>query len=251
SAKGKDGIAASFNAWEGMNPASVMIAPARSEGVTTVLVSPSGGLISGQAAVVDLVDGAVSDMLARAPVGMVVQLDKGSANLNARGEVLGKLREVLEDARAYSTRKSEYEKGGTRQFAAGRADLEALIPVVERRLPLIIVANKASDIEAAIKLGTDVNVRVIIAGGAEAWMVAAKLASAHVPVMTGAMNNIPGDFSNLASYQENAGLLRRAGVEVILIGDSGVSDAEAFNIRDIKQEAGNAVAYGMTWDDAL
>lgn len=251
SAKGKDGIAAAFNAWEGMNPQSVMIAPAREEGVTTVLVAPSGGLISGQAAVVDLVDGGVADMLARAPVAMVAQFDKGSANLNARGEVFGKLREILEDARAYASRRADYEKAATRGFAASRADLEALIPVVERRLPLVLVADKASDIEAAIKLGTDVNVRVIIAGGAEAWQVAPKLAAARVPVMTGAMNNIPGGFSNLASYQENAALLRRAGVDVILITDSGVSDGGGFNIRDIKQEAGNAVAYGMSWDDAL
>ena len=251
SAKGKDGIAAAFNAWEGMNPSSVMMAPARAEGVTTVMVAPSGGLISGQAAIVDLVEGGVAEMLVRAPVAMVVQLDKSSANLSARGEVLGRLREVLDDARAYAGHKGDYEKAATRAFAAGRPDLEALIPVVDRRLPIIVVADKASDIEAAIKLGVDASVRVIIAGGAEAWQVAPKLAAAKVPVLTGAMNNIPGGFSNLASYQENAAMLRRAGVDVILIGDSGVSGAEDFNVRNLKQEAGNAVAYGMSWDDAL
>jgi imidazolonepropionase-like amidohydrolase len=251
SARGKEGVAAAFNVWEGMNPASVMIAPARAEGITTVILGPEGGLISGQAAAVDLVDGGVADMLARAPVAMVAQLDKGSANLNARGEVFAKLREILDDVRSYAARKADYEKAGTRAFAVGRADLEALIPVVERRMPLVINADKASDIEAAIKLGTDANVRIIIADGAEAWMVAAKLAAARVPVMTGAMNNIPGGFSNLASYQENAALLRRVGVEVILITDSGVSDGGSFNVRNIKQEAGNAIAYGMTWDDAL
>ena len=82
-------------------------------------------------------------------------------------------------------------------------------------------------------------------------MVADKIAAARVPVMIGAMNNIPGSFNNLGSYQEAAGLLRRAGVDVILINDSGVSDGQGFNVRNIKQEAGNAVAYGMTWDDAL
>jgi imidazolonepropionase-like amidohydrolase len=250
-ARGKDGVAAAFNVWEGLNPASVMIAPARGEGITTVMVAPQGGLLSGQAAVVDLVDGGVAEMLARAPVAMVAQLDKGSANLNARGEVFGRLREILEDARSYSTRRADFERSATREFAVGRTDLEALIPVVERRMPLVVVADKASDIEAAIKLGTDANVRVIIAGGAEAWMVAAKLATARIAVMTGAMNNIPGGFSNLASYQENAALLRRAGVDVILINDSGVSDGANFNVRNIKQEAGNAIAYGMSWDDAM
>jgi imidazolonepropionase-like amidohydrolase len=65
------------------------------------------------------------------------------------------------------------------------------------------------------------------------------------------MNNIPGSFSTLGAAQESAGLLRRAGVEVVIIGDNGVSDPFSFNVRNLKQEAGNAVAYGMTWDDAF
>jgi len=65
------------------------------------------------------------------------------------------------------------------------------------------------------------------------------------------MNNIPQSFSTLGSYQENAALLRHAGVDVILIGDSGISSGETFNVRNLKQEAGNAIAYGMSWDDAL
>lgn len=82
-------------------------------------------------------------------------------------------------------------------------------------------------------------------------MVADKLAAAKVPVFTGAMNNIPGSFTTLGQRQENAGLLRRAGVQVVIVGNAGGGDEEAFNVRNIKQEAGNAVAYGMTWEDAL
>jgi len=252
SARGKDAIAASFNAWEGFNPLSVLLAPAREEGVTTVVLSPSGGLISGQAAAIDLTGGSLSEVLVRAPVAMVAEVgDKGSAGVGARGELLGKLREVLEDARAYSRRKADFERAATRPFAASRADLEALIPVVEGRLPLVVNTDRSSDIESALKLARDFNLKLVIAGGAEAWMVADKLAAARVPVATGAMNNIPGSFTTLASAQENAAYLRRAGVEVILIGDSGIGDGGTFNVRDIKQEAGNAVAYGMSWDDAL
>ena len=250
-ARGREGIAASFAAWEGMNPASVMWAPARNEGVTTALVAPGGGLVSGQAAIVDMVDGSVSDMVARAPAAMVAQVGNQIAALTARAEVLTRLRELLEDTRVYSRRKAEFERAGTRDFVASRLDLEAMIPVVEGRLPLIVVADRASDIESALKLAADFSLKLIIAGGAESWMVADKIAAARVPVMIGAMNNIPGSFSSLGSYQEAAGLLRRAGVDVILIGDSGISDGQTFNVRNIKQEAGNAVAYGMTWDDAL
>jgi imidazolonepropionase-like amidohydrolase len=69
--------------------------------------------------------------------------------------------------------------------------------------------------------------------------------------LTGAMNNIPSGFATLGQRQENAALLRKAGVQVALIGNAGGGDEEAFNVRNLKQEAGNAVAYGMSWDDAL
>ena len=250
-ARGRDGIAASFTAWDALNPMSPMWIPARQEGVTTVVVAPGGGIVSGQAAVVDIVEGSASDMMVRAPVAMVAQIGGQFAGLSSRAEVLARVRELLDDTRQYARRRADFERAATRPFIAHRLDLEAMIPVVEGRMPLIVVADRASDIENAIKLGADFNLRVIIAGGTESWMVADKLAAARVPVMIGAMNNIPGSFNNLGSYQEAAGLLRRAGVDVILINDSGVSDGLGFNVRNIKQEAGNAVAYGMSWDDAL
>jgi imidazolonepropionase-like amidohydrolase len=88
---------------------------------------------------------------------------------------------------------------------------------------------------------------MMIAGGAEAWMLADRLAAARIPVLTNATNNIPSSFATLGSRQENAGLLRRAGVTVAIIG----GPTEAFNVRNLRQEAGNAVAYGLSWEDAL
>ena len=76
-----------------------------------------------------------------------------------------KLREVLDDARAYRQRKAEYERAQTRQFAASRLDLEALAPVLDGREPLLIDADRASDIESALKLARDYNIKLIITGG--------------------------------------------------------------------------------------
>ena len=242
------GVSASFNVWEGFNPASVLIPAARKGGITTAAVLPQGGLISGRGAVMQLVPGGgITEMLLRSPVVMVAQLGAQGT----RGEQWSRLREVLDDARTYSRRRAEFERSATREFAATRLDLEALIPVVEGRLPLLLGVDRASDIEAALILARDYRLRLMIGGGAEAWMVASKLAAARVPVLTGAMNNIPGSFSTLGQRQENAGLLRRAGVQVAIIGNAGGGDEEAFNVRNVRFEAGNAVAYGMTWDDAL
>ena len=251
-ARGKDNIAAAFTVWEGLNPNSVMMAPARKEGVTSFVVIPTGGLIAGQAALVDVVPGTTTDMIIRAPVAMVAEVgDPQSAGLNSRGELIVKLREVLEDTRYFQSHRDAFDRAQTRPFAASRLDLQALIPVIEGRLSLLVTVDREADIDAAMRLARDYNVKLMIGSGAEAWMMADKLAAAHIPVLTGAENNIPAGFAALGQRQENAGLLRKAGVEVALIGNAGGGDEEAFNVRNLRQEAGNAVSYGMTWDDAL
>ena len=251
-ARGHDNISASFTVWEGLNTQSVLIAPARREGVTNVVIVPGGqNLVSGQAAFLSLVEGMPTDMVIRTPVAMVAQISSNEgAGTTARGELLNRLRELIEDTKAYMRNRAAYERAETREYAASRLDLQAMIPVVEGRLPLLIGADKATDIDAALRLARENNLKIIIGGGSEAWMVAEKLAAARVPVLTGAMNNIPGSFATLGMSQENAGVLRRAGVQVVITGN-GPGDEETFNVRNIKQEAGNAVAYGMSWDDAL
>ena len=253
SARGRDQIAAAFTVWEGLNPQSQLLAPARDEGITSVVVFPQGGLIWGQAALITLNDGSATAMVTRAPVAMAAQIGSpGQANTGSRGEELLRLRELFEDVRFFRDNRRAFDRAETRNVAASRKDLEALIPVLEGRLPLMIAVDKSSDIEAALRLGREYGLRLMLAGAAEAWMVADQIAAARIPVLTGAMNNIPGSFSSLGRRQDNAALLRRAGVEVLLIGNAGGGGAdEAFNVRNIKQEAGNAVAYGMPWNEAL
>jgi imidazolonepropionase-like amidohydrolase len=251
-AKGKDGIAAAFRATDGLNPASVLIPPTRKDGITTVVVLPQGGLVAGQAGIIDLVEGTASDMVLRPSVAMLGQVgDAQEAGVGARGELLLRLRELFADTRAYQRNRTAFERGDVRELSASRLDLEAMIPVLEGRLPMIVAVDKASDIEAALGLAKEYGLKIMIGGGAEAWMVAEKLAAANVPVLTGAMNNIPTSFSTLGQRQENAGLLRRAGVTVAMIGNAEGGDEETFNARNIRYEAGNAVAYGMSWNDAL
>jgi len=251
-ARGKDNIAASFTVWEGLNPNSVMLAPARKEGVTSFVVIPTGGLVSGQAAILDLVDGTTTDMMMKSPVAMVAEIgDAAQAGTGSRGELIVKLRELLDDTKFFITHRAEFDRAQTRDFQASRLDLEAMIPVVQGRLPLLVVVDKESDIDAALRIARDFNLKLIIGGGAEAWLMAGRLAAARVPVLTGAMNNIPAGFAALGQRQENPGLLTAAGVRVGLVGNAGGGDEEAFNVRNIKQEGGNAVAYGMTWENAL
>src|SRR2546421_2270436 len=250
-AKGSNNIAASFRIWDGLNSSSSLFAPTRNEGVTTVIVAPRGGLISGQAAAIDLANGHVSDVLRRGPVAMIAQMSSAAgAGTTARGELIGRLRALLDDVKYYASHRVDYDRAQTRTLGATNTDLEALIPVVEGKLPLIIDADSMAEIDAALALARDYKLQIMISGGAEAWLTADRLAATHVPVLTGAMNNIPGSFATLNQRQENAALLRRAGVRVALVGN-GDGDESHFNARNIKYEAGSAVAYGMNYDDAL
>jgi imidazolonepropionase-like amidohydrolase len=250
-ARGTNNVAAAFKIWEGLNPSTTLFAPTRNEGVTTVIATPRGGLISGQAAAIDLGTGHASDVLRRGPVAMIAQVSSSAnAGTTARGELIGKLRSLFDDVKYYMSHRGDYDRAQTRTMGATFADLEALIPVVEGRMPIVIDADSAAEIDSALELARDYKLKLIISGGAEAWLTADRLAAANVPVLTGAMNNIPGSFATLNQRQENAGLLRKAGVKVALVGN-GDGDESHFNARNLKYEAGNAVAYGMLYDDAL
>ena len=251
-ARGRDRIAAAFRPWEGLNPRSVLIGPTRDAGVTAFVVMPSGGLISGQAAILRATNGGASDMLLRAPVGMVANLGPtGGPEARPRAETLSRLREILEDTRVYRARRSDYERAQTRELTASRIDMDALVPVLEGRVPLLVRVDRASDIETAMRIAREYGIRLIVTGAAEAWMVADRLAAAKIPVLAGAMTNVPAEFATLGQRQENPGLLARAGVPVTLIGNAGGGSSDAFTARNVRYEAGNAVAYGMEWNAAL
>jgi imidazolonepropionase-like amidohydrolase len=240
-------IRAAFNPADGLNPFSAVIPVNRIGGITTAVSRPSGGLISGQGIVLDLDGRTVDQMVIRSPVAMFARLGESvtGATGGSRGATTLRLREVLEDARAYARDRSSFERGATREFAASRLDLEALQPVLRREIPLVIEAHRASDLTTAIRIAREYNLRLILAGATEGWMVAEEIARADVPVIVRVLENLPGSFERLGARYENAALLRLAGVQVVL------TSGDTHNARNLRQEAGNAVAYGLPFEEAL
>ncbi len=243
--RGSD-IAASFNVAEGINPASQLIPVTRVEGVTTTLAAPAGGWIEGQAVLIDLDGATIEQMLVKSPVGIVVDMSEGSkgAGGSSRAGAAGRLRRVFNDALEYGRRKADYSRAQMQQLAAPAAELEALLPVLRGQLPLIAYANRASDIRTALRIGREYKLKLILAGAAEGWEIAADIAAAGVPVLVEPMDNIPS-YDALGIRYENAALLAKAGVKVSLL------ETETHYSRRIRQQAGNAVSFGMTWDQAL
>ncbi|WP_420130396.1 amidohydrolase family protein [Longimicrobium sp.] len=244
----EDQVAAAFNVADGINPRSMVIPVTRIAGVTTVVSRPAGGLIAGQGIGIDLVGNNVGDMMIRqAPMAMFASVSENEhqAGGGTRGGLFMRLREVLEDARVWNRNPQAYERGETREFSVSRLDLAALQPVLRGEMPLVVEAHRASDIQTVLRLADEYDLKVIIAGGTEGWMVADDLVRARVPVLVKVLRNLPESFESLGARYDNAALLRRAGVQV------AITTGETFKAFNIRQEAGNAVAYGLPYDEAL
>lgn len=269
-------LSAAFDVQYALNPDSFVIPVARLGGITSAVVTPrpatrgsdnddghshdgaedltagggasehTHGLFSGQAAVIQLAED--GEPLVRAKVGMVAPFGDRGANLSggARGAQIVLLKTVLQDVRAYRANRAAYERAGYRDLALSKADLEALIPVVEGRMPLIAVANRASDIRAVLKLAREEKLKVILSGATEGWRVAAEIAAAGVPVILNPIQNRPASFESLGASLENAARLNAAGVSVIIEGQGG-----AHRAHETRYNAGNAVAYGLPYEAAL
>jgi imidazolonepropionase-like amidohydrolase len=110
---------------------------------------------------------------------------------------------------------------------------------------VVFAVERAADILEVIAFAERNQIKAVISGGSESWLVAKALAHAHVPVILNSLEDLPGDFDHLNSRLDNAALLQRAGVLIAF------SSGESHNARTVRQLAGNAVAHGLPWDAAL
>ena len=242
-------FSAGFDVADAINPRSTLIPVNRIEGITRALVAPlsteGGSHIAGLGAVIHL--GSTDKFIDRRQAALFADTGEFGGYLagGSRAAAILQLREMLQDTQDYVANKLAYEGQGRREYAAKRLDLEALEAVLEGRTPLVLKVDRASDIEAALRLARDFELRLIIAGGAEAWLVAAKLAAQNVPVLLDPMDNLPQRFETLGARLDNAALLHKAGVTIAF------ATIDSHNARNLKQAAGNAVANGLPYEAAL
>jgi imidazolonepropionase-like amidohydrolase len=245
-------VRAAFLVAEAFNPRSYTIPDARREGLGSAAIVPDAssyvegyGLIAGRSAWVDL-DGSLPH---RSPLAMHANLGirAQAAGAGARSLALQRLREVLDDAREYGKRRADFEKRATRDFAASRLDREALLPVLEGKLPLFVYADRHADLRAALKLAKEYGLKLVLEGCAEGWTLAAEIAAAGVGCILDPFLNLPESFDALAARDDNAALLEKAGVRVAI---SSLGTTGKFG-GPIRQRAGNAVRAGLPWNAGL
>ena len=241
--KDEHAIKAGYDPAPAVNADSSLIAIQAIEGVTTAAVAPRGGLISGEVAWIDLRAGDHLGIVAAREVGVVANL--GRSYQGSRAAALAELRRALEDAAWYKANQRAHERNQARELAAHPADLEALWPVLEGQVPLLVRASRASDLLALVELAKEFDLKLSLLGASEGWKVAEALAEAEASVIIQPSSNLPGSYDSLGARLDNAKLLHEAGVSV------AIAHFDTHNVRNVTQEGGLAVANGLPPEAAI
>ena len=244
-----------------LNPHSNVIPVTRVNGVTTVVVEPEGGVISGSSALVQLAGWTPAEMTLKAPLAMHIhfpRLRTGGFDDQPQDEeaekeakknytkAIDKLKDTFRDAQAYA-KAAAARKGDA---AVKRFDrdlvLEALVPVVEGREPVVMHANLERDIRAALKFADELKLKVILADAEDVARVIPDLKSRSIPVILGPILSLPTHEDDPYDLLfTNAKALHDAGVPF------AIQSADAHNARNLPYHAAACAAFGLPKDVAL
>lgn len=240
-----------------VNPESSLIPVTRANGVLLALSAPAGGLISGCSTVLQL-DGWTNEELALLPVaGLQVSWPSISPPLRLPGvdsgarpggggdanAALQRLRQFFDQARAYiaAVDSEQVEQ-------AFDLRLEAMRPVLDRSIPMVVAADSLGQIESAVAFAVEQNVRLVIFGGYDAPHAAELLKQHQISVIVSGVHRMPlrdDAYDGAYTLPER---LRAAGIDFCI---SGSARSETYNARNLAYHAATAVAYGLPADKAL
>jgi len=245
-----------------VNPHSTHIAVTRVGGVTNALSLPSGGIISGQGAFLNLFGSSPREMALVPEAVLMVEFPRiggggfgfgGGGNISPeaitqRDRRIEELRKIFRDAEAYGRAQDAYRKDPKSvQRPVTDLKLAALVPYARGERPVIFRAEREREIRAAIRFAEELKLKPIIIGASEGWKVATFLKEKNVPVILDGTLNLPlREDDAYDSLYENASKLQAAGVRFcISTGDSGA------HVRDLPFNAGMAAAFGLPKAEAL
>lgn len=169
-----------------LHPDAEALAGPQSAGITSALTAPSTGIFRGLSAVVNLAGATPQAMIVKAPVAEQIGFTplRGGGYPGSLLGVFAALRQMLLDAQHYALEQTAYAKNPRgRRRPEPDPSLEALQPVLARQIPVVLAASSQREIERALDLAKEFNLRPIIAGGEEADRVAARLKAGNVPVL--------------------------------------------------------------------
>lgn len=240
---------------EALRPDSMHIPITRTNGITASHIVPSGGFISGQTGFIRLDGRTPEEMVIKTTVAMHVEFPSlprpgfrrpEAAPREESSKQIDELKTLLNQARAYKMRQEAAKKNLFLALPEFDEKLEALIPVAEARIPLMISVHSDRDIRAAIKFIQEEKLKAIFYGVAEGWKVADDINKSGIPVIIGSLYNMPPNWEDgYDSLFRNPGILRKAGVKLAF------SSSSASLAKDLPYHAAKAAAFGLDRREAL
>ena len=241
-----------------VNPSSEAIPVTRANGVLFALTVPQGSLLRGTSALLRLDGWTWEEMTLRAPVGMHLTWPRVSVPTGwwepkkseedirkEKEEALKDLKKAIEAGRAYLKAKRAAAEGKA-QPPEMDTKSEAMIPLLEGRIPMIVDANDVRQIKDAVEWAEKEKIPLILSGARDGWRVAELLAKKHVPVILGPVLSVPSrEDEPYDTAYTNAAKLREAGV-LIAFSAGGAS-----NVRILPYQAAMAAAFGLPKNEAL
>jgi imidazolonepropionase-like amidohydrolase len=247
-----------------LDPHSAHIAISRVDGVTNAVSAPTGGLISGQAVLINLL-GTTPSVMAIVPYAALVinypriagragefggdrqPIANLSETLATNERQVEQIRKMFNDAESYGRAQDAYAKDHSLPRPDRNVVLEALVPYVRGVQPVIFQADREAEIRGAVKFAEEMKLKPIILGGNDAWRVASLLKEKNVPVIITGVLDLPSrEDDPYDVLYENAAKLQQAGVRFcISTGDSGA------HVRNLPLYAGMAAAFGLPRLEAL
>ena len=247
-----------------VNPHSVHIPITRVNGITSALILPGGGVISGQCAVLNLNGWTTDEMVVKDPVGICVnfthvptkeelerrqtrpgQQQPSSSAIERAEKQIKELKEVFFKAKRYAANWRRYKTSNKPPAPDQDLMLAALVPVVQKELPVIISVNTENDIKNAIKFGEELDIKMVFRGVVEGWKVAKLINENNIPVLVGPILRTPGSKDPYDAPFANAAILNKAGVKIAFL-TGGAADA-----RNLPYHSGTAAAFGLPKGEAL
>jgi imidazolonepropionase-like amidohydrolase len=252
---------------DALNPQSEMIRVARAAGITNAVATPAeGNLIAGQSAVINLDGDSVDQLVVKSPAALVINLGEPSketygakhrAPETRMGQMAMLRQEFLkaqhyrDEQEAYSKKNTEAKSDASKAAAkpspppARDLKMEVLVQALEGKMPVVIRADRVSDLEMALRLGEEFKLRMMLADAAAAWRIADELAAKKIPVIVGPILEGPESMETLDARLENAALLAKAGVPV------AIQTSGSETVRELPFDVEYAIAYGLSQDAAV
>lgn len=247
-----------LRALSAINPDSELIPVTRANGVLTVVTRPTGAMVAGQSALINLHGWVPADMVVVDPLTLNIDFPMllPIFSMSPNGPRLGqsvvrkqrdlkirRLKELFEQARRYdSARKS----ANPHEVPTPDPRLDALLPYVRKEKPVVIQANRKDDILSALELIDVLKVDAILSGALDAWKVPAEIKKRKVAVLLGPVMQLPTDEHDpFDGIGRCAMILHKEGIPFAIRSEGGP------NSRNLPYEAAMAVSFGLPREEGL